>query len=450
MAHWLIERIRQLGDRDCIVQIDQTFSYGDLAQEIDHSLRAFQTAGLQSGQIVALSGDYSIRGIAAFIALLEIQAIIVPIASISLEEAKERQREANALWIIETADSISVKRLPTAEAEPHDLIQQVRDAQSPGLILFSSGSTGRAKAMIHDAKQLLARFEKKRTRRHRILVFLLFDHIGGLNTLFNALATGACIIVPNSRDPDEVARAMASHGANLLPASPTFLNLLLISGATKHHDLSKLRFITYGTEPMPESLLKRIQQDLPNATLIQTFGTSETGISQTISRASDSTLIKFEDPNTEHKIVDGELWLRSQSQVLGYLNQDTTRFTPDGWFRTGDLVENENDGFLRIVGRRQDLINVGGEKVTPSEVESIILEMPEVADCMVYGEENAITGQNVAAKVVPSKEKTHPRELKRLIKNYCRERLSAYKVPARIRITGSTEYSERFKKMRHR
>ncbi|MFP4070370.1 MAG: AMP-binding enzyme, partial [Opitutales bacterium] len=101
-----------------------------------------------------------------------------------------------------------------------------------------------------------------------------------------------------------------------------------------------------------------------------------------------------------------------------------------------------------ITGRRQDLINVGGEKVTPSEVESVLLEMPEVADCLVYGEANALTGQNVAARIVPRDAAGDPRQLKRRIKQHCRQRLSPYKVPARIVLAEAPLWSGRFKKQR--
>jgi acyl-CoA synthetase (AMP-forming)/AMP-acid ligase II len=220
-----------------------------------------------------------------------------------------------------------------------------------------------------------------------------------------------------------------------------------MSGAHKNYNLSSLRFVTYGTEPMPDSLLIRLKTALPNISFIQTFGTSETGISQTVSRSSVSTQIKIEDPNTEFKIVAGELWLRSNSQILGYLNHEMSRFTADGWFKTGDIVEESSDGFLTITGRREDIINVGGEKVTPSEVESVLLEIPEVADCLVYGEKNAITGQNVAAEIVPQTE-CDLKMLKRIIKKHCRAVLSAYKVPARIVFTEKTSFSDRFKKSR--
>jgi acyl-CoA synthetase (AMP-forming)/AMP-acid ligase II len=202
---------------------------------------------------------------------------------------------------------------------------------------------------------------------------------------------------------------------------------------------------------MPQSLLQRIKEAFPKTKLIQTFGTSETGISQTTSRSSTSTLIKFDDPNTEYKIVDGELWLRSKSQILGYLNHEMSRFTEDRWFKTGDLLEpateEESDGYFRIVGRKQEIINVGGEKVTPSEIESTLLEIPEIADCLVYGQSNAITGQVVAAEIV-LKEDSNPKTMKRTIKNYCRSKLSTYKVPVKIIFKDATNFSNRYKKMR--
>ena len=99
-------------------------------------------------------------------------------------------------------------------------------------------------------------------------------------------------------------------------------------------------------------------------------------------------------------IVNGELWLRSKTQILGYLNYSEESFTKDGWFKTGDLVEETEGGYFRIVGRANEMINVGGQKVLPGEVESVLLEMPQLADCIVYGETNFITVQIVVANIV--------------------------------------------------
>lgn len=450
MSDWLIERFQDFGERPFLAQGSATHTYQELSQQIATYSSSLTEQGIQAGDVVTLETDYSLQGIAALFALFQLRAIAAPIASASQTEIDLRRKGASANWSLAINDDGNhrLTRLnDQAAPTPHALVTELTESGHPGLILFSSGSTGQPKAMIHNTDHLLDQFAKKRKRRLSILIFLLFDHIGGLNTLFNGLASGALIVTPSSRDANIVAEAIQRHSVNLLPASPTFLNLFLLSGAHKHYDLSSLRFITYGTEPMPESLLLRLKEALPNVAFIQTFGTSETGISQTVSRSSSSTQIKIDDPNSEYKIVDGELWLRSKSQILGYLNHEMSRFTADGWFKTGDLVEEADDGFLTIVGRREDLINVGGEKVTPSEVESVLLELPEVADCLVYGQQNAITGQNVAAEIVPATDTDH-KTLKRTIKKHCRQALSPYKVPARIQFTDQTSFSDRFKKSR--
>lgn len=446
MSEWLIQRVAAFADRPFLASEEDAVTYTALHERIEAYTDELQQAGVRRGDVVALVGDYSLHGIAALLALFRIKAIVAPVAPSSVGEIDLRLEAVRVDWRLDAGKPLERVPIQSAQA-PHPYVEQLTAEKHAGLILFSSGSTGRPKAMIHDADRLVNAYEKKRTRQHRILIFLLFDHIGGFNTLLNALSTGALIVVPRSRDATVVARAIAEHKVNLLPTSPTFLNMLLMSGAPADYDLSSLRFITYGTEPMPESLLNRIKQALPKVALLQTFGTSETGISQTVSRSSDSTLIKFEDPNAEYKIVDGELWIRSKNQVLGYLNHSMERFTPDGWFRTGDLVEEADNGFIRIIGRREDLINVGGEKVTPSEVESHLLEISEIVDCMVYGENNAITGQIVAAKVVLGKNED-PKQIKRQIKKHCRGKLAAYKVPARITFCDKTAFNARFKKMR--
>ena len=278
--------------------------------------------------------------IASLLALFRLKTIVAPITTVSAAELERRRTAVNAKWNIRPDGYTPLPELAFTGASEttHPLVEQLIAQNRPGLILFSSGSTGEPKAMVHDADRLLNTFSKKRSRQFRILIFLLFDHIGGLNTLFNALASGALIVVPPSRDPNAVGEAIQRYQVNLLPASPTFLNLFLISDAHRSFDLSSLRFITYGTEPMPESLLLRLKAALPKVSFIQTFGTSETGISQTISRSSNSTRIKISDPDTEYQIVNGELWLRSKTQILGYLNHDMSRFTGDGWFKTGDLA----------------------------------------------------------------------------------------------------------------
>ncbi|TGO02870.1 O-succinylbenzoate--CoA ligase [Candidatus Thiomargarita nelsonii] len=443
---WIIEKLTDFAEQPAIVDNDITYSYLQLVNQITNYKKQLDEK-INNGDVVVLSTDYSFHSIALFFALLLKRCILVPIVSQVEEEVTERIKESYADWVIKlNKDGLNREKYGD-NRDKHEMIKSLQDAKHAGLILFSSGSTGKPKAMIHNLNNLL---ETYKTRKHKplsIMVFLMFDHIGGLNTLLNSLSMGAKIVIPGTRDADEIGSLIEKHKINILPASPTFLNLMLISETPNRYVLSSLKMITYGTEPMPESLLKRLKANFPRTRFLQTFGTSETGIAQTSSRSSTSLDIRLNDSNQEYKIVNGELWLRSQTQVLGYLNANMDSFTKEGWFKTGDLVEELKDGYLRIIGRNKEIINVGGEKVFPAEIESVLLEIPEIDDCMVYGEKNAITGQNVVADVVLRND-IEPKLIKRLVRKYCKEKLDSYKIPTKINVKDKTNFSERFKKMR--
>ena len=199
---------------------------------------------------------------------------------------------------------------------------------------------------------------------------------------------------------------------------------------------------------MPESLLATLRAQLPHVKFLQTFGTSETGIMNTNSLSSDSLFMRFQEGDTEYRIVDGELWLRSNTQIMGYLNYSMESFTKDGWFKTGDLVEINADGYLKILGRSKEIINVGGEKVYPAEVESVLMQHPKVKDCKAYGERNGLTGQFVAAEVVLDADYGEAsNDVLRAIRQFSREHMDNYKVPIRLKIVESIRYSSRYKKL---
>ncbi|HUU39365.1 MAG TPA: fatty acid--CoA ligase family protein, partial [Desulfatiglandales bacterium] len=210
-------------------------------------------------------------------------------------------------------------------------------------------------------------------------------------------------------------------------------------------DLSSLRLITYGTEVMPESLLKRVHQVFPNARLLQTYGLSELGILRSKSKDSDSLWVKVGGEGFETKVVDGILWIRAGSAMMGYLNAPNP-FTEDGWFITGDAVEVDGE-YIRILGRRSEIINVGGEKVYPAEIESVLQMLEGVEEVTVSGENNPITGQIVKAQVKLNREETVS-DFRRRMREFCRDKLPNFKVPQKVVVVSDQMHSQRFKKMR--
>jgi acyl-coenzyme A synthetase/AMP-(fatty) acid ligase len=443
----LIDKLKAGGERTAVIFKEKEYTYAQLADQIAAYYEVVSKQ-LRAGDIVAIISDYSFESISLFLALAKNQNVVVPITTKVESEIEDRVRVANCHYRILISEEGELNIQPEAnQTEIHPLVQKLVDQHRAGLILFSSGSTGKPKAMIHDLNNLIDSYKDKKGKKLVFLIFLMFDHIGGLNTLLNCLSMGVTMVFPENRDPEHVARLIEKYKVNILPASPTFLNLILISEAQTRYDMSSLRMITYGTEPMPESLLLKLKETFGRVKFLQTFGTSETGITQTSSKSSNSTFIKIDDPNTEYKIVDGELWIRSKTQIMGYLNSSMERFTEDGWFKTGDLVEQAEDGYIKIVGRNKELINVGGEKVLPSEVESVLFQIPDLMDCLVYGEPNPITGQMVTAKVL-FKDAIKTSEAKKRVVAFCQDKLDRYKIPAKVLLMSESEYSERFKKKR--
>ncbi len=439
---FMLEKLKSFNSKNAIVFENTIYTYEEFVKQIEEYKNILDKHNISS-KVVAILGDYSFYNLALFFALYENKNIIVPITS-NIKKVQDDFIKESFCQILIKIDEKNLIVKDIDNISSHNMIDNLKVKNSSGLILFSSGSTGKPKAMIHNLDTLIDSFKDKKEKSMNMLVFLMFDHIGGLNTVFNALFMGACLIIPKIKDAKTICELIEKYKIMVLPSSPTFLNLILISEEYKNYDLSSLRMITYGTETMPQSLLLKLKDIFPKVKFLQTFGTSETGISTTSSKSSDSLFMKLEDINGEYKIVDNELWLRSKTQVLGYLNASMDSFTSDGWFKTGDLVEVEGE-YIKIIGRAKEVINVGGQKVLPADVESVILSMKEIDDCMVYSEANVITGQTVVCDVVLHEPKEN---IKKIIRLFCKDKLDAFKIPTKVNVVDKTNFSERFKKIR--
>lgn len=449
---FLLERFRDNADKIAIIDDGKSYTYGELLEGI-LDLSSTTLKGIKN-KVVAIIGGYSFYNIALFLALYENKNIIVPLVECNETALKESMADIKInAEILEFPNSkFPNSKFPNLEFletndKKHAIIENLFRQKHAGLVLFSSGSTGKPKAMVHDLDTLISSFEAKKPRKLNMLLFLLFDHIGGINTLLNILATLSTAIIPRQRNSDEICALIEKYKISVLPSNPTFLNLILMSNAYKKYDLSSLKMITYGTEAMSESLLARLKATFKKVKFLQTFGTSETGILNTSSKSSSSTYIKLND--AEYKTINGELWIKSKTQILGYLNADMSAFKAsfeDGWFKTGDLVLRDAE-YLKIVGRVKELINIGGKKALPSEIESVIMELENIADCVVYGEQNAITGQSVSCDVVLKSDMAKD-ELKKLIRSTCASKLERYKIPSKINVVEKIAFTNRFKKVR--
>ncbi|HUY34159.1 MAG TPA: AMP-binding protein [Pirellulales bacterium] len=445
MRHWLLERLGEFGDQPALVWHDRDHSYRELRDAVGAWRDRLADWRIHEGECVVLRGGYSPGVCGALLALILNRNVIVPVSPSAVDvDAKLLElAQADAVIAFDDDDASTSRRIGAAQGV-HPLLRQLRQAGAPGLLLFTSGSTGERKAVLLDVDRLLEKFSKRRPP-FRTLVFMELDHIGGFNTLFHVLCDGGTLVPLRERTPPAVARAIERHRVQLLPTTPTFLNMLLVSEAYREHDLSSLELITYGTEPMPESTLLALNAVLPKVRFKQTYGLSELGILPSASKDSQSPWLRLGGDGFETKVVDGTLWIRARSAMLGYLNAPSP-FDADGWLNTGDAVEVQGD-YLRILGRASEAINVGGEKVYPAEVESVLLRMENVRDATVYGKRNPVTG-NVVVAALRLLRPEDPLRLDQRMREFCDGRLQPYKIPVLLQIDDEERHSARFKKTR--
>jgi acyl-coenzyme A synthetase/AMP-(fatty) acid ligase len=396
---------------------------------------------IPAGSVVALIGDFDGPTIAVMLELLDRGVILMPLAKGTIADHEYFFESGRAEWVIRSdsgdGGGFAIERRPPPDGDVNPLLEEVRNRHHPGIIFFSSGTTGRPKAILHDFNNFLARYEVPRPPL-RALNFLLFDHAGGINTMLHTLFNRGVIIVPSERTPETIASEMIAHRVELLPTTPTFLRMMLLAGVFDTMKFPDLRIITYGTEKMDPGTLQRLAEKLPNVDFRQTYGLSELGVFQVKSKARDSLWMQIGGKGIETRIDDGVLRIRSENRMIGYLNAPSP-FT-DGWYDTGDIVETSGE-YFQVIGRAKEILNVGGLKILPGEVERIALLHPDVLRAKVTGVPNPITGQHIEVVVEPREGASLDR---RKMTAHFRAHLQKNLSPHRVTI-GKVGVSHRFK-----
>ena len=443
-----IERILDLVPPEigqtAFIHSDQSYSTFDFHGFIRASDERVRELGIKAFDRVVLKGDFSPITLATMIALIKVKATIIPVTPESdLRLNSELLELAPSFKLIEKNGAIEAKIL-SVDAEVPALLEKLRERNTAGLILFTSGTSGKPKAVVHDFDRLLSKFLRQR-RAMVTINFLLFDHWGGLNTFFHCFASNCVLVFPRDRTPDHIGSLIEEHKVELLPATPSFLNMLLISGAHKRYDFGSLQLISYGAEPMPQSTLDICVKNLPGVELRQTYGMIEIGVLQAKSKDKSSLWLKIGGDEYDIRVVDGILQVKTPNTMLGYIGEETP-ITDDGYFITGDAVEQDGE-WLRILGRKSEIIMVGAEKVYPIEVESTLLEHPLVADVVVFGESNPILGAVLCAKVQPISQE-YDETITDTLREFVGRELKPYMRPLKYDIVSEIGTGSRAKKAR--
>ncbi len=304
-------------------------------------------------------------------------------------------------------------------------------------IIPTSGTTGGPKLVEHSLESLSGSVKRDATRGEGLVWGLLYDvtRFAGIQVLLQAIIGGSALAIASDiTDAITMQRDFAAAGVNALSATPSMWRKLVMAGLLDGLDI---RFVTLGGETADDMILGELRSRFPNARITHIYASTEAGVgfSVTDGRAGfPAAYLNGELPGGVTLRVDeqGRLFVRKNITGGHYIASDASITDDEGWIDTGDLVERRGDRWL-FLGRSSGTINVGGQKVHPTEIERIIQSVEGVAMVAVRGRRNPIMGSLVEALIVPAKG-YDPVALDERVMAACMSGLDAYKVPASIKI----------------
>ncbi len=336
--------------------------------------------------------------------------------------------------------------------EVHELADGAAWSGTPTVTILTSGTTGEPKPAQHSWESLYRPVRKRAgISSPRWLLTYRPNLYAGLQVMLQCFADhGTLAMIETSLDPSSAAHFMCEAGIQFVSATPSYWRRLLLFADSEVLKRIPLVQISLGGEVVDQAILDGLRKRFPAARLVHIYATTELGRCFSVGDGLagfprhylDSTL-----PEGTQLLVRGnELFVRSLNSMKRYDALSSHQGVSTDWFATGDLVEVRADR-VHFVGRRSEMINVGGTKVSPLEVERVIRTIPGVADVRVFGKASSITGQVVGCDVVP--ETGHSREqIKEEIIRICRAKLSPYQQPRLINFTNKMGLSAAGKAVR--
>jgi O-succinylbenzoic acid--CoA ligase len=395
--------------RTALIAAGETLTFAALAARAATCSAALAASGVGPGSRVALIARNGLDTAVVIHAILDLGAVLVPIhPRLTAPEADVLLADASPVLTLREADLPSLL-LPRA---PHPPPARPAPAPAPLAILYTSGTTGRAKGAVLSRRAFVAAAAASAqnlgwTPDDRWLCAMPLCHVGGLSILTRCLLARRAVILEPRFDPDAVLASVIRERATLLSVVPTMLQALLERDAG--NALAGLRALLLGGAGAPFSLLEECgRRGIPALT---TYGLTEACSQVTVQRPSSPYRPERGSgvplPGVDLRIVDGDdggvgrIQVRGPTLMDGYFRGPDRPLDPgvdaDGWFDTGDLGELDGRGALHVHARRSDLIVTGGENVYPLEIEERLESIPGVRRALVFGVPDERWGQIVAA-----------------------------------------------------
>ncbi|MFI7706790.1 long-chain-fatty-acid--CoA ligase [Nonomuraea sp. NPDC049480] len=462
-------------------------TYGQLDARVDRLAGALRARGVERGDRVVVMTFNGLEMVEVFFACARVGAVCVPVNfRLQADEVAYQLSDSGAVLAVVDAGLAATfarawKNAPAvrhclAVGEPVVGMERYEDAlrdapeegagtvadavaglHAPAFIMYTSGTTGRPKGAVlthyNLAVQTMSRFAHVGVPSDcRVwLINTPLFHIGGLAALLSSVLVGARTVIARSSrfDPMETVDLLEREGVGYCFLVPAQWQAVCDVPGIEGRDLSALRIISWGAAPATKALLLRMIETFPGARLLSMFGQTECGAVSTVLLGEDAVrkIGSVGTPlvNTEVRIVDGqmndvprgeigEIVYRGPSIMTGYWNKpaETAEAFAGGWFHSGDLVRQDEDGYIYVVDRLKDMIISGGENIYSAEVEEAIAAHPKVAEVAVVGVPDERWGETPLAVVVPFPASESPTAEE--IDQWCRSRLAAYKVPRRLAV----------------
>lgn len=459
---------------------DAAWTYGGLLALVDAWSGELREHGVGQGTVVATSLENGPELVALLVALWEVGAAVAPLNPLLGREDRGRSLERLAPGFFVAGPEVSVQVVADGAScgvamVDGDSLRSIRagaagrDARpDTAVVLHTSGTSGPAKAVELSAAGIMGaldsvlrllgaagRSSTPGTRRAPNLIAFPLSHLAGLYNLLLALRNHREILIMRRFGVEEFARLVEQHRIPSVVLNPTMIYMLVEAAELDPARLSSLRFVRSGSAPLPSSVIHRFR-DRFGVPVLNAYGQTETSGEVIGWKAGDLEHLTDKcgsvgrpHPGVTLRFVDeelrdvppgdvGELCIRAAFVSPSYLVGDGAPPQLEGGFlRTGDLGYMDGDGFVWLVGRRNDVINCGGFKVLPEEVEEVLRSHEAVLDVMVAGMPDERLGEAPHAFVVPREDVDPQRDLDAELREYTRSHLAHHKAPRRVHVVES-------------
>ena len=450
LAQVLAETCREHDGRPALRVGSEAVSFGELDRRARVAALRLRELGVETGDRIAIRLPNGPAFVVAWLGALRLGAVVVPLNPLLAQrEVDERVRISGARLLVDASAELD------GTGSPPEIAPVARHPSDPAVILFTSGTSGRAKGAIltHGGIRAAARAAAGAlalTPDDVVLGAAPFSHVLGQSTgLAGTLSAGASVAIVERFEAESTLRFMTDTATTILLGVPTMC-IALCEAARSAGELPPVRIAHVGGAPVPLEVARDFERTF-GGEVYEGYGLTEmSGIATTYVAGQPRKPGSVGMPlaGTEMRIVrldgatlpahePGEVQFRGPSVVPGYWEDEEATadaLSEDGWLSTGDIGYVDDDGYLYLVDRKKDVIIRGGYNVYPREVEEVLYAHPAVLEAAVVGVPHPTLGEEVAALVVcrPGAQPA-PSELK----EYARERVAAYKYPRHVALVES-------------